>query len=416
MPGTLLNPFRTVRAYQGPYTTTLTLLDDTFTRADSSTIGAGSSGPAATEQNGDSSIVSNNLRLPSTAEVCVGWLALGYTTYSFTFTIGPTLGPQPIACARYQNNLNFVGFQINNGTTGVYKRVGGTYTQLTSTPTTASVAWATGDVGRIDVTPTAVTLFRQAGGSGSFTQVLTATDSTLNTQDGVGFRATTGISEFADVRVTTSITAPRPTIRLSGSVGGTSLTIPTVRVGEMLLISFSQRAAAPTLGGVSGLTSLGAPNNQSSGNSNQQYTHGYWKICDGTESGATFSLTGTSASCVISYAVVAPQYEGTLAIDASSQCATDVNVGSRALPTVSSATSDDLIVYLTGARNSSSLASSVISNINVTTLQSPADGSSGIERGILAYDLIGSATTARTVTNANTSGTGGWTVAIKETS
>lgn len=144
---------------------TTTLLSDTFDRANSTTVvGSPQVGNNPVILVGTWGIIGNQLyQATATAEGCLVWeIGINAVTagYDFTHTIGAVAGtsdPGPIVRAIDNNNFILCQTVFGGGVSAIFQRVGGTYTRISPE---VSVPWTTGDVVRVNVTPEAITLYR----------------------------------------------------------------------------------------------------------------------------------------------------------------------------------------------------------------------------------------------------------------
>lgn len=208
---------------------------------------------------------------------------------------------------------------------------------------------------------------------------------------------------------------PGPDIQVRGTAttaAGTSITIPTVEPGDLIMLSSGQRNASVTFS--AGYTRQAAANGQSTGNANSTYTDFYWKVATGSEDGTSFTITGTSGDPVMECLVLYDTWGGTLSVDQGSQITTDVNSGTRALPTVTTSTAGQMLVYFGSARNANP-------GPGTFSISGTVDGSTTVSnsittRGLVAWEKKATAgvTPAHSLNiSGSTSGIGGWTIAIK---
>lgn len=204
-------------------------------------------------------------------------------------------------------------------------------------------------------------------------------------------------------------------IRVRGAAvtaAGTTITIPTVEPGDLIIVSSGQRTAS--VGFTAGYTRQAAANGQSTGNANSTYTDFFWKIADGTEDGTSFSITGASGDPVMECLVLYDFNGGVLSVAQASQIATDVNQGSRVLPTLTTDTTNQMIVYLGSARNANPGPATL--SITGTVAGSATVPNSITTIGLVAWEVKATAgvTPAHSLTiTGSTSGIGGWTIAVK---
>lgn len=114
------------------------LVSDTFNRANAASLGTSSSGAVWTVHTADTwSIVSNQADPPSIGGYSVASLDSGETDVTITVTVYPESGGVDIGlAARVVDNNNFVFLDVSksgaNYTTRTFKRVGGSFTGITS--------------------------------------------------------------------------------------------------------------------------------------------------------------------------------------------------------------------------------------------------------------------------------------------
>lgn len=163
-----------------------------FNVANTSTIPAGTFGPAPVENNGDWSVNSNQLLAPGTGEAVISW-DTSHTSYTMEFDL-VTIAADPGPVVRVQDAANYILVQMNSGgTSAIYQRVGGGYSALIGA---VSVPWTVGDHIKVVVNPTKIDVYRNG------TLVMTATTSVFSTMTKVGFRTNGGACRFDNLLVT----------------------------------------------------------------------------------------------------------------------------------------------------------------------------------------------------------------------
>jgi len=108
---------------------------------------------------------------------------VGQTTYSF-FSEIEQLGSDCAVLVRVLNSSNWMMYHLN--TSKIYTQTAGAYDSPAVTP--VAPTWVAGDICRIDVTPTDVTVYRSTDGGANYTLIGTKASTSFNTSSSAGFR------------------------------------------------------------------------------------------------------------------------------------------------------------------------------------------------------------------------------------